>query len=166
MANYKSSVMSAPPLNRYRLTVNSHRGHVAAMLFLQVERKSSRRSNLEQIPRENVHIRTFFRILSIFLCFIKWSATSDRQLMHHLRRYDVCTRVASYLQWGESIAFHCPTLTRETSFDYSYIVLQSHPQPLDCSLTRWDDCRFSVRQTRVIYVQKCAAIFFRPFVFH
>lgn len=49
--------------------------------------------------------------------------------------------------------------TNETSFNYSYIVLQSKPSlPSDCSLMHRDDCRFSVRQTCFIYAKKYIAM--------
>lgn len=111
MANYKSSVMSAPPLNRYRLTVNSHRGYVAAtlLLFCKSRGRVLRDPIRNKYPCEKC-IRIFFKILY---------PTKFYKVIHNVEQQcsierTICsdTRLhALHLQPGESIA-HCPTLTR------------------------------------------------------
>lgn len=169
MANYKSSVMSAPPLNRYGLTVNSHRGYVvAATLFFASARGRVLRDPIRnKYPREKC-IRIFFKIVYPTKFYEMIHDVDHQHWTHHLQRYAYARRAT----FAVRRIYRALSDTNKTSFNYSYIVLQSKtvPQPSDCSPTYRDNRRFSVlRQTCVIYSQKLDAqyrYFFASSCFH
>lgn len=70
----------------------------------------------------------------------------------------LCMRIVPHLQRGESIALHCPTLTRRALIILTLFCKAKPSLPSDCSPMHRDDRRFSVRQTCFIYAEKYTAM--------